>query len=132
MSLRDTEKIDVVGKGPGGGYDLFIYDAGDVTDEAERYSLLTQKLQSYLEYVANGQYREQVPEASADAFTVRVICHSPPNDEMRQITRLRLTGETVTQLPVAFVLESEFRAHVLQRRDNQPARQRQRPWWRFW
>ena len=132
MSLRDTEKIDVVGKGPDGGYDLFIYDAGDVTDEQERHQLLTQKLRSYVDYVAGRQYREQAPEASADAFTIRVICQSPPNEAMRQITGVRVTGDAVTELPVAFVLESEFRQQMLQRRGSELPPQAQKPWWRFW
>ena len=128
MSLRDTTAIDVVGRGPDGGYDLVVYDAGDIADEHERYRLLTEKLRSYVEYVATGQYREQAGEASVDSFTIRVICQSPPNDEMRQVTSVRLTGDAVTELPVVFVLESEFRAETLRRR----APEKQKPWWRFW
>ena len=131
MSLRDTTSVDVIGRRPDGGYDLFVYDAGDIADEHERYRLLIEKLRSYVEYVATGQHREQAPEASVESFTIRVICQSPPNEEMRQVTGVRLSGDSVTRLPVVFVLESAFRAELLQRRRSQTA-EKAKPWWRFW
>ena len=132
MGLRDIKSIDIVGKGPDGGYDLFIYDAGDIMDEQERHYLLSQKLLSYAEYVASGQYREQAPDASPESFTIRVICQSPPNESMRQITAIATREEPVVRLPVAFVLDSEFRAQMLERRGSLSTPPTQKPWWRFW
>ena len=132
MSLRDTNSIDVVGKGPDGGYDLFIYDAGDIADQQERHHLLSKKLLTYAEYVASGQYQEQAPDASTESFTIRVICHSPPNESMRQITGIATREEPVVRIPIEFALDSEFRAQMLARRGSGITAETQKPWWRFW
>jgi hypothetical protein len=132
MSLRDTESVDVVAKGIDGGHDLFMIDSGDIPDEQERHHLLTQKLISYAEYVASGQYRTQAPEASPESFTVRVICQTPPNDSMRQITSIATRQDPVVRLPVVFELDSDFRARISQRATSTASPQTQKPWWRLW
>jgi len=132
MSLRDTQSVDVVAKGIDGGHDLFMIDSGDVTDEQERHHLLTQKLISYAEYVASGQYMTQAPDASPESFTIRVICQSPPNDSMRQITGIATREEPVVRVPVVFELDSDFRARISQQSASRASQQTQKPWWRFW
>jgi hypothetical protein len=50
MSLRNTGTLDVIVDSPHTpGYDLIIYDGGDVPDDDERYSLLMKKIEAYAE-----------------------------------------------------------------------------------
>src|SRR6266576_5383707 len=86
MALEDTSTVDMVVKTPDGRrLFLVIFDAGDVNDELRRYQLLVEKLMTYVDYVAVGQYREQAPDLAQQDISVRVVCMTPPNDAMKQI-----------------------------------------------
>ena len=130
MTLKDTDKVDIVAKTPGGAGELIIVDAGDAQDEEQRHYLLTQKLLSYANYVADGQYRAELPGVAADAMTIRVICRTQPNQSMAQINSIATRQEPILRIPVVFEAESEFFARTRAARRVEEAVDR--PWWKFW
>ena len=132
MSLRDTNKIDLVAKNPEGGFTLFVLDLDHIADEQQRHYQLGQKLICYADYVASGQYREQAPAATPDTLTIRVICQEPPNASMQQITAIATREEPIIRLPVVFELNSDFRARAAKNQSNETTNKTRKPWWRFW
>lgn len=109
MSLEDTTKIDIVMKPPNGrGLYLIVFDAGEISDELRRYQLIVEKLMTYVEFVASGQYREQSPDVAREDITACVVCRTPPNDVMKQIVSVVSRQQPEVRLPVTVETEQEF------------------------
>ena len=109
MGLKDTDTIDIAMKPPGGhGLYLVIFDSGEISDQLRRYQLVTEKLMSYVEYVASGQYREWAPDVAREHVTVCVVCKTPPNDVMKQIVSIVSRQQPEVRLPVIVETEQQF------------------------
>jgi hypothetical protein len=118
-------------KAPNGrGLFLVIFDAGDVTDELRRYQLLVEKLITYVDYVATGQYREQAPDLAREDISIRVVCTTPPNDVMRQIVSVVSRKQPEVRLPVVVETEEEFLHSTGVRKPH--AVLSKKSWWKFW
>ena len=131
MSLQDTTTIDIAMKPPSGrGLDLVVFDSGEIADELRRYQLVLDKLMTYVEYVASGQYREQAADVAREDITIRVICKTPPNDVMKQIVSVVSRQQPEVRLPVVVETEQEF----FQRTGTPqtPASASRKPWWKIW
>lgn len=109
MGLKDTSTIDIAMKPPGGhGLYLVVFDSGDISDELRRYQLVAEKLMSYVEYVASGQYQEQAPDVAREDVTVCVVCKTSPNDVMKQIVSIVSRQQPEVRLPVIIETEQQF------------------------
>ena len=129
MSLEDTSTIDLVVNSPEGrGGELLIVDGGDTTDEIRRYQLLTDKLAVYVNYVASGQYAEQLPGVAPEDVTIRVVCTRPPNEPMKQIVSICTREETILKLPVILETELEFEQRLAAL---PPATGTKKPLWKY-
>lgn len=91
MAFRDTEAIDIVADSPEreNGVDLLIVETpGDNLNEEERYQLLIQKLNTYVNYVMSQDFAQNFPHTQASNVMIKVFYTSPPNDQMVQITEV--------------------------------------------
>src|SRR6266516_4029479 len=109
MSLEDTTKIDIVMYPQTAScLRLLVFDAGEISDELRRYQLVLEKLMTYVDYVASGQYREQSPDVAREDITACVVCRTPPNDVMKQIVSVVSRQQPEVRLPVIVETEQEF------------------------
>ncbi len=80
MSVEDTDKIDICRLGETGTVELFITDHLP-WGEPEHLLTLQNKLNSYLEFVESGQYRDHV-EAPEDApVRIEIVMKYAPDSE---------------------------------------------------
>jgi hypothetical protein len=112
MGLEKPEAIDVVIKTQDGGGELIIYDSGNISNESERYELLMQKLMNYAEYVASGQYKEQLVGIEQNQIAIRIVCTTPPSESMKQVEAIKNQKEPIIRLPVYIELEKDFRERI--------------------
>src|ERR1041385_2080408 len=91
MSFRDTETIDIIvdTSDRENGVDLVIVETpDDNSSEAERYHLLLQKPQTYVDYVMSLEFSERFPDTHPANVVIRVFYTTPPNDEMAEIVEV--------------------------------------------
>ena len=109
MSLRNTDSIDIIVQNPHGeGYDLIVFDAGDIDDEIERYTLLVEKLSAYANYVCGGQLAEEQPDAEPSKVRFVVISDEPPNQAMLQIQAMKPRELPDMRFPVVFTTKEGY------------------------
>lgn len=72
-------------------------------DPEQRFEALQQKLVSYANYVADGQYLEQAPGIAAERVAIRVVCQTEPTGRMLSLVSFRASdfGVRVADIPVA-------------------------------
>ncbi len=128
MTLDQVGNVDIVVKTPGGGGELLIIDAGVSGDEEQRYYLLTQKLITYANYVASGQYEAELSGVPVSNLTIRVVGRTPPNQSMQIVNSIATRDEPVIRIPVVLESEADFFARTRGRKAGTPGR----PWWKLW
>ena len=105
MSFRDVETIDIIVDTPDreNGVDLVIVESpGDNNDEAERYQLLLQKLQTYVDYVMGQEFAERFPQTQPSDIVIRVFYTTTPNEEMAELVEVSLDDEGINSIPVVY------------------------------
>jgi hypothetical protein len=111
MALEDTGTIDIVVQaltGQGHALELMIVEGQHATDEMRRYRLLVDKLGGYVAYVASDEFAREHPGLSCDDVLIRVLCLTPPNEAMTQVSAVRPPGNDRCRVPVRFDLYHEF------------------------
>jgi hypothetical protein len=118
VPLRDTDSIDIVSK-PFPSDDckllLFVTDDGSVTDEIERYQLLTAKLSSYVRYVTDDEFLASHPGVRPADVVIRVICVRPANAAMLEVQAVAPRGEgndATRRVRVEHFGQAEFQARL--------------------
>jgi hypothetical protein len=118
MPLQTADSIDIVCQPfPGDTCKLllFITDDGSVSDELQRYQLLTAKLTTYIRYIVSQEFREKYPDIGPQDVIVRVICERPPNQAMTEIQSVAPRGEggdTTKRIRVQFFEQKEFKRRL--------------------
>ena len=64
--LGDVYKRQIIGERKDGGLELYIISSGEMDDSLESQSLLLDKVQNYLGYVSNSQFKEDFPNVVKD------------------------------------------------------------------
>ena len=114
MSREQTETIDFIADSPHHeGFDLIVLESGDITDEIERYTLLLEKLRTYASYVALGDFKEAFPEADAKEVRIVVICATPANEAMLQISAIKPRDMPYLRFPVVFTSKEEYLSETI-------------------
>ncbi|HEX9938847.1 MAG TPA: hypothetical protein VGB15_17035 [Longimicrobium sp.] len=96
MPLTSIDTIDIISQPLPGDLCkllLFVSDGGTVADPVERFSLLVAKLTNYLRWVASPQFGREHPGVAIDDVLVRVICATPPTEQMENIQSLAWKGD---------------------------------------
>ncbi len=128
MGLAETNIIDfVVENKKTGGYDLIVIDAGDIADEVQRYTLLTEKLACYASYVFDGRLKEEYPKTIGKELAIIVVCWRKPNEAMNQLEAIKSPDDAGKRLDVTFIMKKEYYAKI-KSSSNNPSK----AWWKFW
>lgn len=64
--IYDADTLDIIGERKDGGLELYIISSGEMDDSLESQSLLLDKVQNYLGYVSNSQFKEDFPNVVKD------------------------------------------------------------------
>ena len=64
--IYDANTLDIIGERKDGGLELYIISSGEMDDSPESQSLLLDKVQNYLGYVSNSQFKEDFPNVAKD------------------------------------------------------------------
>jgi hypothetical protein len=104
MPLEESETIDIVANDESGGLLLVITDAGVTRDPDERFSLLLPKLTTYLRYVFSDAFASDHPEQKPEAVTIKVVCATPPTEQMKGVTEAKHPAHQGLAVPVLFEL----------------------------
>jgi hypothetical protein len=113
--LKYPEVIDiVVGTRTKDGAELIVLDVGDIPAPADRLDALQRKLVACANYVADGQLREQLPNAQPNNVVVRIVCRTPPTPQMRAIEFINVSNEGAQTFPLRITVEdeTEYRTRV--------------------
>lgn len=105
MGLRETDQVDILAPSQEGienGIELYIFDGGDIEDESERYHLLTRKLTAYATFIASDEFARQYPNTKPADILIRVVCFTPPNDAMQQVTSLYHRDDPSQQIRIIY------------------------------
>ena len=109
MALTDPGEVDLIVKNPvTGGYDLIVFDDGSVNEEVQRYNLVVDKLTTYLNFVASGQFLEAYPDAKGLPVRCCVVCTYLPNDAMSRLEGLNDRKDPAVRLPVVVLTQDEY------------------------
>jgi hypothetical protein len=109
MALTDPGMIDIVVKNPVTcGYDLIVFDDGSVEDEIKRYNLVLEKLTTYLDFYASGQFLDKYPAAKGLPVRCCVVCTNPPNDAMAKVEGINDRKDPSVRLPVIVLTQAEY------------------------
>ena len=129
MTLAKSDSIDIVFLAPDKKkVSLVAYDGGEVPEPTEREEALQRKLQTYLEFVACGQFLRIYPQHSDIGVDILVVCLNAPTVGMKQIHGIKDHDRPETFLPVTVMTDTEFRAML--RKKAAPAESKS--WWKFW
>lgn len=82
MALHDTSTIDALGVEDSGTLVLSLMDEVDWQDPQAHWHHLTDKLNSYLNFLVSGEVLEHHPDAVSGRVRVDVIFKYPPPDEV--------------------------------------------------
>ncbi len=132
MGLAETDIIDfVVENKSTGGYDLLVYDGGEIEDEIQRYALLTEKLSSYASFVFGEEITEQYPEANESSLRVCVLCSTAPNEAMTQLEAIKSPDDPEKRLAVSIMMEDKYFEEIEAPSGEEKVVQ-SKPWWKIW
>ncbi|MDB6026436.1 MAG: hypothetical protein JWM68_2659 [Verrucomicrobiales bacterium] len=103
MPLEDLDSIDIIlTPDEKGKIALIITDSGVTTDEEERYRLFMTKSKRYLREVYSSEWLSQYPGKKPTDFFIKVVCFTPPTEEMNRVKVVRSMQNSKQQLPVTF------------------------------
>jgi hypothetical protein len=111
MSLQTTDTIDVIVKSPHiDGYDLIAVDAGEITDQIERYNLMIDKLTTYMNYVTSDEFFSEYPDAAEKGIRLCVLCTEEPNEAMKNVEALKTRNEPIQRFEVLVTTQKNYLA----------------------
>ena len=126
----------VVGTRSGDGAELIVLDVGDISSPSERLAAFQQKLVACANYVADGQIREQLPQAQSRNVVVRLVCRTPPTPQMRAIASINVSDDGGESFPLRITVEHEpeYLARLKQEFGVTPPPLfgSAKKWWEFW
>ena len=71
--IYDANTLDIIGERKDGGLELYIISSGEMDDSPESQSLLLDKVQNYLGYVSNSQFKEDFPNVAKDNLALGLV-----------------------------------------------------------
>jgi hypothetical protein len=111
MALQSVDTIDIVANSlediPN-GLELYIVDSGGTKNEIERYTLLTDKLSTYVYYITSDDFKNKNPNTQTSNVVIRVLCQHPPNEAMLEITAVMPHGDSANRVQVVYENLEEF------------------------
>ena len=115
MALDKPDTLDMVVTALDGrenGVDLLLFDHGTASDESLRYTLLTQKLGTYVGFVMSDAFRSENPQSKPTDVVIHVLCKTQPNSAMQTVQAVFPRGDRVNRIPVTFEDLNEFMSRL--------------------
>ncbi len=81
MAVHETSIIDIVSIGNEDTVSLTISDHLDWTNTESHFAILKEKINSYCQYIENGQLYDEYPETRDRRPIIRIIFVYPPTAE---------------------------------------------------
>ncbi len=132
MPLEDPHSIDIITRSEDGRIALIITDSGQTTDAEARFLKLVEKTSLYLDYVLSEKFRVDHPEATPGEVKIKVLCATPPTEEMLLFDRLTNPDDRTESIRIEYELfagampseQPESEAAPKEARRNEPTRRR--------
>lgn len=102
MPLEDPDVLDIVARQADGRPKLVIVDAGVTADDDARWSLLLDKLKSYVGYILGPDFAESFPGVAPGEVTIEVVCARPPSEQMSRLTFVAPRGDHANRIPLVY------------------------------
>ncbi len=100
--LEDTGRIDMVAEDRDGKVMLVITDAGTVENPDQRFTLLAEKMKTYVGFVTSEAFARRFPGRTPGDVTIHVMCSEPPTDRMMKVDRVAPGGKHDQAINVTF------------------------------
>ncbi len=85
MTIEQAEKIDFIATLPDGlGVELTISDHLEWDEKNEKYLMIQEKLNAYLEFIESGQLYQEYPNAKGASLSISLISKYPPDTNARE------------------------------------------------
>ncbi len=90
MGLKDTDKVDMIlDVTPHARVTLVLVDGELWSDEQSRLKQYLLKLERYMAFVTDDQFKHDYPGVRADQVLIAGMCQYPPTEAMKMVTHVR-------------------------------------------
>jgi hypothetical protein len=101
--LEEPDTIDIISEAKDGTTYLVITDAGITADPDERYNCLIEKVRTYVGFIQSPAFEKQCPRSTRAKTSIRVMCATPPTEQMQAIQQVRTRTTPPLEISVEFV-----------------------------